>query len=138
MSVASTIRDHLMQASVATTSTASLATTSFFLGPLPKAGNGVPAECVSVLVSGGPPPNEFMADGVGTYRRHRVGVWVRGRPNGYLRTNAIAEQCWKALQAANLSGIVRVVATASSPVYYGQTDLENDLFECPFLVETKG
>jgi hypothetical protein len=107
-------------------------TTSFtFVGPMRKAGPRFPTKAVTILEYGGLMPHGFQDGREQTYRRNDVQIRVRGEPNGYVATKALADNIWMTLNRPNLASFssstvdyVRIQPTQSGPIFLGENDVE--------------
>lgn len=129
MTVEADLRTYLL-----TTSASGVSSNNTFLGPSRKAGNGVPIKAVFIIETPGYQPNEFMDGGLsGTYRFSEAQIRVRGLPNDYLNTRAMADAIWLKFQKPSTASItgrnyVRVFNLQSGPLYAGVNDQECDEF----------
>jgi hypothetical protein len=111
-----------------------------FVGPVRKAGGGVPGKAVFVKEYSIAAPSPYMDNSRKTYRTFDVQVMVRGDVNQYSATRQIADNIWHRMD--RVSGVstasttyVRSTCSQSAPVYLGQDDQERDLFSVNLRLE---
>jgi len=120
----------------------SVASASFFVGPLQKSGGNYPIPVVAVLGSGGPPTQEFLGR-KSYYTRESLNCYVRTRPGDYLLGAQLARDFHTKLQAvdipstATLFDYVRCVTQSSAPLYMGPNAVGELEWSIPFSVERK-
>lgn len=101
--------------------------TNLFKGPLRSIDGVVPQTAVFVNYTGGPEPLNHSSSGVQEYE-HAVQVVIRGEPEQFGSTRALAEAIYAQLHDASISGYYSVRATNSGPLYVDQDERGSYLF----------
>lgn len=106
--------------------------TNLFGGPPRPAGTGVPLAAVFVLPSGGRPREGYVGQAV-DLKPDWVEVTVRGEPNGYESSRAMARAVMDRLHHAQVDGVVWLKVDQSAPEYVSEDDSGSHEWE--FIVE---
>lgn len=104
-----------------TAAVAVLGTSLFACPELPQS-DRIPAQCIFVIPSGGPPNDDFLGDAPHGINHSRVQVVVRAAPFDMQSGETLARNVWDALHHATINGWMECKCSQGFPVYFGLND----------------
>lgn len=93
--------------------------TNLFDGPVRPPSAYVPAACVFVMTSGGPPPQEYNGCPDANLNPNATQVWVRYNVDDYANGKILADAVYASMRKATPTSTIGAKALQSAPFYIG-------------------